>query len=73
MLFGVRTTCDLPRGMVSLQSEVYERVGRKAVEDVMNGFNATIFAYGQVAVHAICIAGRNRLPTVLAGRFDSCS
>jgi len=29
------------------QEEAYERLGRDTINDFMNGFNATIFAYGQ--------------------------
>lgn len=29
------------------QEEVYAQVGRDAIEDVLNGYNGTIFAYGQ--------------------------
>ncbi|CAG9325378.1 unnamed protein product [Blepharisma stoltei] len=31
----------------SKQSEVYEIVGKPVIEDVLNGYNGTIFAYGQ--------------------------
>lgn len=30
-----------------LQSAVYDFVGRETIEDVLNGYNGTIFAYGQ--------------------------
>ena len=29
------------------QSDVYDFVGRETIEDVLNGYNGTIFAYGQ--------------------------
>ena len=31
----------------SLQTEIYESVGKRIVDDVMEGYNGTIFAYGQ--------------------------
>eukprot|EP00762_Andalucia_godoyi_P004183 ANDGO_06248.mRNA.1 Kinesin-related protein 5 len=34
-------------GMNTNQPEVFEYVGRPCIEDVMQGFNGTIFAYGQ--------------------------
>jgi len=31
------------------QSEVYEFLGRETIEDVLMGYNGTIFAYGQTS------------------------
>lgn len=31
----------------SQQLEVYDFVGKETIEDVLNGYNGTIFAYGQ--------------------------
>ena len=32
------------------QDDVFDRVGREAVQSALSGYNATIFAYGQVRV-----------------------
>ena len=29
------------------QSEIYDVIGKETIEDVLNGYNGTIFAYGQ--------------------------
>lgn len=31
----------------SIQADVYDFVGKETIEDVLNGYNGTIFAYGQ--------------------------
>lgn len=31
-----------------MQDEIFTTVGRDAVQSALNGFNSTIFAYGQV-------------------------
>lgn len=33
--------------MNTQQAEIYEFLGRETIEDVLNGYNGTIFAYGQ--------------------------
>ena len=38
---------DYVFGPTAIQDEVYDKIGRPVVADVLNGFNGTIFAYGQ--------------------------
>ena len=38
---------DYVFGPTATQDEVYDKIGRPVVADVLNGFNGTIFAYGQ--------------------------
>ena len=40
-------TFDQTFGLTSTQDSVYKIVGSSTIEDVMNGYNGTIFAYGQ--------------------------
>ena len=37
-------------GPDSTQMDVYNRVARSIVDNVLQGYNGTIFAYGQVSV-----------------------
>ena len=30
-----------------LQSEIYDFIGKETIEDVLGGYNGTVFAYGQ--------------------------
>jgi hypothetical protein len=40
-------TYDVVFGPTSEQSEVFDELGRHVADDFMNGFNGTVFAYGQ--------------------------
>ncbi len=39
-----------------MQSEVYRDLGQPLLEKALEGYNATIFAYGQVIWHLLHIA-----------------
>lgn len=40
--------------MESQQEEVYEAIGATAIEQMRNGFNSTVLAYGQVRSRTRC-------------------
>ena len=44
-----RFSFDHVFGPSSTQKEVYDSVGRDVVEEAFNGFNGTVFAYGQTS------------------------
>jgi len=46
---SVRFSFDRVFGPDSEQKDVYEFIGPQAINDVLNGYNATIFAYGQTS------------------------
>lgn len=39
--------------MTATQEDVFQKVGVPAVQNALDGFNSTIFAYGQVGVYVI--------------------
>ena len=38
--------CELDLNLIPLQKEVYERTTKDLIESVIDGYNATVFAYG---------------------------
>ncbi len=44
---GQAYTFDWAFGSDATQSSIYDKVGKEAVQDVLSGYNGTIFAYGQ--------------------------
>ncbi len=44
---GQSYTFDWSFGPEATQQAIYEKVGKEAIEDVLSGYNGTIFAYGQ--------------------------
>ena len=61
------------------QDQVYERLARPVVNDVLRGFNGTIFAYGQTGcgksfrrmpLIQTCICGHKLIPTITRGSVE---
>ena len=50
-------TFDNVYGPTSLQKDIYDQTAAPIVEDVMKGFNGTIFAYGQTGAGKVRTAG----------------
>lgn len=41
--------------METPQAKVFEKVGIEAVQNALQGFNSTIFAYGQTGKDILCL------------------
>lgn len=54
----IRYVFDKVFGMDSQQEEVYEMIGATAIEQMRNGFNSTVLAYGQVRSRACSQCGQ---------------
>lgn len=66
-------TFDQAFGPESTQTEVYQSVVAPLIEEVLSGYNCTVFAYGQTGTGKTHTMVGDELPTMASSYEDVCT